>query len=143
MALFWGCRVKEIKDSFDEIVAFAGIGDYLDTPVKRYSSGMYARLGFAIAAHVDPHILLVDEVLAVGDYAFQQKCFARMDELRAKGTTLIFVSHNMEAIRRVCDKGLVMYRGKNIFQGTSADAVIAYSNAVRQAARDSAVRSAN
>ena len=131
-----GMRRDEIKKRFDQIVAFAGIGEYLETPVKRYSSGMYARLGFAIAAHVDPQILLVDEVLAVGDYAFQQRCYARMDELRKNGTTLIFVSHNMEAIRRVCDRGLVMYRGQCIFQGGAAESVMAYSNAVRQAARE-------
>lgn len=131
-----GMRKPEIKARFDRIVDFAGIGEYLDTPVKRYSSGMYARLGFAIAAHVDPQILLVDEVLAVGDFAFQMKCYARMDELRAKGTTLIFISHNLEAIRRVCDRGLVMYRGSAIFQGPAAEAVIAYSDAIRQAARE-------
>jgi hypothetical protein len=98
---------------------------------------MYARLGFAIAAHVDPQILLVDEVLAVGDYAFQQKCYARMDQLRSQGTSLILVSHNMEAIRRVCDKGLVMYRGQDIYEGSAADAVVAYSDAIRKAARES------
>jgi lipopolysaccharide transport system ATP-binding protein len=132
-----GMRRSEIKERFEKIVDFAGIGDYLDTPVKRYSSGMYARLGFSIAAHVDPQILLVDEVLAVGDYAFRQKCYARMDELRRNGTSLIFVSHDMEAVRRVCDKGLVMYRGENIFQGTATEAVVAYSDAVRNAARKS------
>jgi energy-coupling factor transporter ATP-binding protein EcfA2 len=94
-------------------------------------------LGFAIAAHVDPQILLVDEVLAVGDYAFQQKCYARMDELRAQGTSLILVSHNMEAIRRVCEKGLVMYRGEDIYYGGSGEAVVAYSDALREAARKS------
>ena len=83
-----GMKRSEIKARFDDIVDFAGIGNFLDTPVKRYSSGMYARLGFAIAAHVDPQILLVDEVLAVGDYAFQQKCYARMDELRSQGTVI-------------------------------------------------------
>ena len=96
---------------------------------------MYARLGFAIAAHVDPQIFLVDEVLAVGDYAFQQRCYARMDELREQGTSLILVSHNMEAVRRVCEKGLVMYRGEDIFHGSSAEAVVAYSDALREAAR--------
>jgi lipopolysaccharide transport system ATP-binding protein len=129
----------EIKERFEAIVDFAGIGDYLDTPVKRYSSGMYARLGFAIAAHVDPQILLVDEVLAVGDFAFQTKCYARMDKLRQQGTSLIFVSHNMDAVRRVCDRGLVMYRGENIFQGSAAEAVVAYSDAIREAARQSQV----
>ncbi len=130
-----GMKRADIKSRFDAIVNFAGIGDYLDTPVKRYSSGMYARLGFAIAAHVDPQILLVDEVLAVGDYAFQQRCYARMDELRSQGTSLILVSHNMEAIRRVCGRGLVMYRGEDIFNGTAAEAVVAYSDALREAAR--------
>jgi lipopolysaccharide transport system ATP-binding protein len=130
-----GMRRPEIKARFDDIVEFAGIGEYLDTPVKRYSSGMYARLGFAIAAHVDPEVLLVDEVLAVGDYAFQMRCYARMQELRRKGTTLIFVSHNLEAVREVCDRGLVMYHGEAIFQGTSADAIVAYSDAIREAAR--------
>lgn len=130
-----GMPRSEIQRRFDQIVDFAGIGPFLDTPVKRYSSGMYARLGFSIAAHVDPDVLLVDEVLAVGDYAFQQKCYAHMDLLRRNGTSLIFVSHNMEAVRRVCDRGLVMYRGNNIFQGSAAEAVIAYSDAVRDAAR--------
>jgi ABC-type polysaccharide/polyol phosphate transport system ATPase subunit len=132
-----GMTRSEIRDRFEKIVDFAGIGDYLDTPVKRYSSGMYARLGFSIAAHVDPEILLVDEVLAVGDYAFRQKCYTRMDELRGGGTSLILVSHDMEAVRRVCDKGLVMYRGENIFQGTASEAIVAYSDAVRNAARES------
>ena len=131
-----GMQKAEIQRRYDQIVDFAGISTFLDTPVKRYSSGMYARLGFSIAAHVDPDVLLVDEVLAVGDYAFQQKCYAHMEHLRReRGTALIFVSHNMEAVRRVCDRGLVMYRGKNIFQGSAGAAVIAYSDAVRQAAR--------
>jgi ABC-type polysaccharide/polyol phosphate transport system ATPase subunit len=134
-----GMRREEIRQRFDQIVEFAGIGKFLDTPVKRYSSGMYARLGFAIAAHVDPEILLVDEVLAVGDYAFQQKCHARMAELRQKGTSLILVAHNLEAIRQVCDRGLVMYRGENVFQGTAAEAVITYSDILRKAARESQV----
>ena len=132
-----GMSRSEIKARFDEIVDFAGIGKYLDTPVKRYSSGMYARLGFAIAAHIDPHVLLVDEVLAVGDYAFQMKCYAKMEELRRSiGTALVFVSHNLEAIRRVCDWGLVMYRGEAIFQGGAAESIAAYSDALRQAARE-------
>jgi ABC-type polysaccharide/polyol phosphate transport system ATPase subunit len=130
-----GMRKSDIRARFDQIVDFAGVGTFLETPVKRYSSGMYARLGFAIAAHLDPDVLLVDEVLAVGDYAFQQKCHARMDELRARGTALILVSHNMDAVRRVCNRGLVMYRGKNIFQGTAAEAIVTYSDALRSAAR--------
>ncbi|MBN1571265.1 MAG: ABC transporter ATP-binding protein [Acidobacteria bacterium] len=132
-----GMRKSDIQARFNKIVEFAGIGNYLDTPVKRYSSGMYARLGFAIAAHMDPQILLVDEVLAVGDHAFQMKCYARMDKLRDRGTSLIFISHNMEAVRRVCRRGLVMYRGQAIFQGTAAEAVVAYSDAIRKAAKES------
>lgn len=132
-----GMRREEIRARFDRIVDFAGIGKFLDTPVKRYSSGMYARLGFAIAAHVDPEVLLVDEVLAVGDYAFQQKCHARMAELRRNGTSLILVAHNLEAIRQVCDRGMVMYRGENVFQGTAAEAVVTYSDILRKAARES------
>jgi ABC-type polysaccharide/polyol phosphate transport system ATPase subunit len=135
-----GMRREEIRARFDQIVEFAGITKFLDTPVKRYSSGMYARLGFAIAAHVDPEILLVDEVLAVGDYAFQQKCHARMAELRNKGTSLILVAHNLEAIRQVCDRGLVMYRGENVFQGSAAEAVVTYSDILRKAARESQVQ---
>jgi len=134
-----GMRREEIRDRFDRIVDFAGIGKFLDTPVKRYSSGMYARLGFAIAAHVDPEVLLVDEVLAVGDYAFQQKCHARMAELRRNGTSLILVAHNLEAIRQVCDRGMVMYRGENVYQGSAAEAVITYSDILRKAARESQV----
>ncbi len=132
-----GMRRAEIKARFDEIVEFAGIGDFLDTPVKRYSSGMYARLGFSIAAHVNPQALFVDEVLAVGDFAFQTKCYSLMEQLRQNGTAMILVSHNMDAVRRVCDRGLVMYRGKAIFHGKSADAIVAYSDALRQSARES------
>jgi lipopolysaccharide transport system ATP-binding protein len=129
-----GMRKQEIQSRFDEIVEFAGIGKYLDTPVKRYSSGMYARLGFSVAAHIDPDILLVDEVLAVGDMAFQKKCYDRMVDLIKKGTTLIFVSHNMRAIQKVCNECIVMYRGNPAFQGPTADATAKYSNILREAA---------
>lgn len=131
-----GLSKADIQRRYAAIVDFAGVSAFLDTPVKRYSSGMYARLGFAIAAHVEPDVLLVDEVLAVGDYAFQQKCYAHMAQLqRQQGTALIFVSHNMEAVRRVCTQGLVMYRGQAVFQGSAGEAVIRYSDALRQAAR--------
>lgn len=134
-----GMRRSEIKKRFDEIIDFAGIGEYLDTPVKRYSSGMYARLGFSIAAHMNPQVLLVDEVLAVGDFAFQTKCYAHMEKLRKQGTTLIFVSHNFEAVRRVCDQGLVLYQGESIFQGSAAEAIVLYSDVIRRKARDSKI----
>ncbi len=129
-----GMRRQEIQDRFDQIVDFAGIGDYLDTPVKRYSSGMYARLGFSVAAHVDPEIMLVDEVLAVGDMAFQKKCYDHMLQLRDKGTTLIFISHNLQAIQRVCSSCMVMYRGHKVFEGTPAEATAEYSNIIRRSA---------
>ncbi len=129
-----GMRKPEIQARFDQIVAFAGIDKFLDTPVKRYSSGMYARLGFSVAAHIDPDILLVDEVLAVGDMAFQKKCYSRMVDLIKKGTTLIFVSHNMRAIQKVCSECMVMYRGNPVFQGPTGDATAEYSNILREAA---------
>lgn len=131
-----GMHRSEIRARFDEIVFFAGIDEYLDTPVKRYSSGMYARLGFAVAAHVNPQCLLVDEVLAVGDFSFQMKCYALMESLKKNGTSLILVSHNMAAVRRVCDRGLVLYRGEAIYQGTASDAIVAYSDAIRKSARN-------
>lgn len=131
-----GMRREEIQRRFDQIVEFAGIEKFIDTPVKRYSSGMYARLGFSVAAHIDPEILLVDEVLAVGDMAFQKKCYDRMVELINKGTTLIFVSHNMRAVQKVCTRSMVLYRGKTAFEGSAADATAEYSNILRKAAAD-------
>lgn len=129
-----GMRRAEIKRRFDQIVDFAGIGQYLDTPVKRYSSGMYARLGFSVAAHVDPEIFLVDEVLAVGDMAFQKKCYDRMHSLIKNGTTLIFVSHNMQAVQLVCQRCIVLYRGRNVFEGSAVNATAEYSNILRKSA---------
>jgi lipopolysaccharide transport system ATP-binding protein len=125
---------SEIRNKFDEIVDFAGIGEYLDTPVKRYSSGMYARLGFSVAAHVDPEIMLVDEVLAVGDLAFRKKCYDRMLQLIQNGTTLVFVSHDFGAVQKVCSRCLVLYRGTMSFDGPSAEATAEYSNILRRAA---------
>lgn len=129
-----GMSRAEITSRFDKIVEFAGIGKYLDTPVKRYSSGMYARLGFAVAAHVDPDILLVDEVLAVGDMAFQVKCYDRMVKMLENGTSLVFVSHNMQAVQRVCQRCIVMYQGRPAFFGPAPEATAEYSNIVRRAA---------
>lgn len=131
-----GMRRAEIDEQFDDIVDFAGIGNYLDTPVKRYSSGMYARLGFAVAAHVDPEVLLVDEVLAVGDMAFQKKCYDRMKQMISRGTTLIFVSHNMRAVQEVCERCIVLYRGHAAFEGPTAQATAEYSNILRKAATE-------
>ena len=107
-----GMKRSEIKSKFDEIVAFSEIEKFLDTPVKRYSSGMYMRLAFAVAAHLDPEILLVDEVLAVGDAQFQKKCLSKMEDINKSGRTILFVSHNMEAIRSLCNKGIILSDGK-------------------------------
>jgi lipopolysaccharide transport system ATP-binding protein len=106
-----GMSRAEIKKKFDEIVAFAEVEKFLDTPVKRYSSGMYVRLAFAVAAHLEPEILVVDEVLAVGDVEFQKKCLGKMSEVSKKGRTILFVSHNMNAIRQLCNHGILLHEG--------------------------------
>ena len=121
-----GMRKSEIEAKFDEILAFAGIGNFLDTPVKRYSSGMYVRLAFSIAAHLDPEILVVDEVLAVGDVAFQKKCLGKMAEACTQNRTVLFVSHNLAAVEALCNKGVVLQQGKAVFQGTSKEAIQFY-----------------
>lgn len=112
-----GMNRKEIKRKFDEIVAFAEVEKFLDTPVKRYSSGMYVRLAFAVAAHLEPEILIVDEVLAVGDAQFQRKCLGKMEDIAGTGRTTIFVSHNMQAVQKLCTKGILLRRGKIISEG--------------------------
>jgi lipopolysaccharide transport system ATP-binding protein len=106
-----GMTKSEIRGKFDEIVAFSEVEQFIDTPVKRYSSGMYVRLAFAIAAHLEPEILIVDEVLAVGDAAFQQKCLGKMKDVAGEGRTILFVSHNMEAARRLCTRGIWLLQG--------------------------------
>jgi lipopolysaccharide transport system ATP-binding protein len=108
---------QEIMRKFDEIVAFAEIEKFLDTPVKYYSSGMYVRLAFAVAAHLEPEILVVDEVLAVGDVQFQKKCLGKMGDIAQEGRTVLFVSHNMAAIRKLCSKGILINQGKIISHG--------------------------
>jgi ABC-type polysaccharide/polyol phosphate transport system ATPase subunit len=119
-----GLSRKEVRGKMDEIVAFSGLEDYMDAPVRSYSSGMLARLGFSVAAHVDPEILVVDEVLAVGDYLFEQKCFRFIDEFRAAGGTILFVSHDMDAVRRVSDRCLWLNQGEIAAEG-DPDSVIA------------------
>ena len=118
-----------IKKRFDQIVAFSEIEQFLDTPVKRYSSGMYMRLAFAVAAHLEPEILIVDEVLAVGDTQFQKKCLAKMDEIsKNDGITVLFVSHNLEAVRSFCNTGIFLNKGKMVSQGPIDDVVDDYAN---------------
>ncbi len=118
-----GMTRAEIKCKFDEIVAFAEVEKYLDTPVKRYSSGMYVRLAFAVAAHLEPEILLVDEVLAVGDAEFQKKCLGKMGDVAHEGRTVLFVSHNMSAIQRLCEKCIVISKGLIAFDGEVSSAI--------------------
>ncbi|MCD6051701.1 MAG: transporter related [Verrucomicrobia bacterium] len=121
-----GMTQAEIRKKFDEIVDFAGIEKFLDTPVKRYSSGMYVRLAFAVAAHLEPEILIVDEVLAVGDSAFQRKCLGKMQDVSARGRTVLFVSHNMAAVTRLCQRAILMQDGKVVMEGPHQKVVPAY-----------------
>ncbi len=122
-----GMTKTEIKRKFDEIVAFSGVERYIDTPVKRYSSGMYVRLAFAVAAHLESEILIVDEVLAVGDAEFQKKCLGRMKDVSVKeGRTVLFVSHNMAAVRQLCTSAVVLRNGMLAFEGTQTEGVNYY-----------------
>jgi len=121
-----GMSRSEIRAKFDEIVAFAEIEKFLDTPVKRYSSGMYVRLAFAVAAHLEPDILLVDEVLAVGDYAFQKKCLGKMGDVTREGRTVLFVSHNMASIRSLCQRGILLNEGRVEFEGDTETCINQY-----------------
>ena len=121
----------EIKKKFDEIVAFAEVEKFLDTPVKRYSSGMYVRLAFAVAAHLEPEILIVDEVLAVGDAAFQKKCLGKMEDVAEKeGRTVLFVSHNMGAVEKLCKNGVFLRQGQIIFKGSKTETITQYLSSV-------------
>jgi lipopolysaccharide transport system ATP-binding protein len=125
-AAMLGMKEAEIRKRFDQVVEFSGIEPFLDTPVKRYSSGMYMRLAFSVAAHLDPEILLVDEVLAVGDLEFQKKCVQRLDALGQGGQTVLFVSHNLQAVGRLCRRGLWVERGKLVRDGPMAEVAAAY-----------------
>ena len=126
-----GMSRAEIKQKFDEIVAFAEIEKFLETPVKRYSSGMYVRLAFAVAAHLEPDILIVDEVLAVGDTAFQKKCLGKMGDVAAKeGRTVLFVSHNMTTMSALCDRAYLLEKGQVVGQGTTSQVVSQYMRSV-------------
>ncbi|MCE7061198.1 ABC transporter ATP-binding protein [Dyadobacter sp. CY343] len=131
-----GMAKSEIRESFDAIVDFAGVEKFLDTPVKRYSSGMYVRLGFAIAAHLNPEILIVDEVLAVGDTEFQKKCLGKMRDVSESGRTLIFVSHNLTAIQALCNKSFYFEKGRLIDQGETTHIVTNYLSKVSHKSLD-------
>ena len=126
-----GMTKKEIQSKFDEIVDFAGVARYVDTPVKRYSSGMYVRLAFAVAAHLDPDILIVDEVLAVGDAEFQKKAIGKMKSVSEEGgRTVLFVSHNMDSIKKLCNVGIFMENGKIIYSGDINETIKLYNNRI-------------
>ena len=128
-----GMRRHEITRKFDEIVDFAGVEKYIDTPAKRYSSGMYVRLAFAVAAHLDSEILIIDEVLAVGDVEFQKKCLGKMGEVsKGEGRTVLFVSHNMGAISTLCNKGIYLDKGKIYSQGAINDVLIDYRDFIKK-----------
>ena len=121
-----GMSKAEIRRKFDEIVAFSEVEKFIDTPVKRYSSGMYVRLAFAVAAHLDPEILVVDEVLAVGDAAFQKKCLGKMSDVAGEGRTVLFVSHNMSAVNRLCSRAILLDSGKLIDDGPASQVTANY-----------------
>ena len=122
-----GMKRREIDSRFDEIVAFAEIDKFIDTAVKRYSSGMYVRLAFAVAAHLDPEILIVDEVLAVGDASFQRKCLGKLDDVTRSGRTVLFVTHSLGMITHLCEHAILLDGGRVKMQGSAAQAVEAYN----------------
>jgi lipopolysaccharide transport system ATP-binding protein len=138
-----GMSRKEIDQKFDEIVAFAEIDKFLDTPVKRYSSGMYVRLGFAVAAYLQPEILIVDEVLAVGDAAFQKKCIGLMGNVARSGRTVLFVSHNMAAVQCLCSRGVVLNQGQVVRKGNLQDCLSFYTGSGRTSSGQCWVRESN
>lgn len=127
-----GMLRREINEKLDRIVDFAELRHFIDTPVKRYSSGMYVRLGFSIAAHLDPDILLLDEVLAVGDASFQQKCIQRITELKKAGTTIVFISHDLRAVQRLCDRVILLKEGHIQADGEPREIIALYESSTRQ-----------
>ncbi len=133
-----GMTKKEVDRKFDEIVDFSGIERFIDTPIKRYSSGMSVRLAFAVAAHLEPEILIIDEVLAVGDAAFQQKCINKMQDVRRQGRTILFVSHNISAVKALCNKAILLNEGRLLVDGSVPEVVTAYlgSDAIVPAVRE-------
>ncbi|HXF98342.1 MAG TPA: ABC transporter ATP-binding protein [Gaiellaceae bacterium] len=128
-----GMRRREIDQRFDAIVDFSGVERFIDTPVKRYSSGMYVRLAFAVAAHLEPEILLVDEVLAVGDAEFQRRCLGRMEELGSSGRTVLFVSHQLPAVAQLCDRAIQVESGRIVADGRAPEVIAAYLHMVHSA----------
>ena len=132
-----GMSRDAIRAKFDEIVEFSGLAEFIDTPVKRYSSGMFARLGFSVAAHVEPDVLIIDEVLSVGDFVFQQKCVERMNAVLASGATIVFVSHNLKAVADLCTQSLLLSRGRPVTVGPTHEVIKRYLNGADAARRPS------
>jgi ABC-type polysaccharide/polyol phosphate transport system ATPase subunit len=131
--LLLGLSRQEIRSREQQILDFAELGEFIDSPVKQYSSGMYARLGFAVATEVDPDILLIDEILAVGDAPFQEKCLARIDEFRRRGKTIVYVSHSLASVRRLCDRALLIHDGTLLTDGSTDQVLAAYEVVLQQA----------
>jgi lipopolysaccharide transport system ATP-binding protein len=127
-----GMRRQEIARKFDEIVEFAEVERFIDTPVKRYSSGMYLRLAFAVAAHLEPEVLVIDEVLSVGDLAFQEKCLGRMEKVAGEGRTVLFVSHNLTAVQKLCEHSMLLARGRMVTRGPTDEVIAEYVQASRR-----------
>lgn len=138
-----GMRRSEIARKLDRIVAFAGVEKFLDTPIKRYSSGMVVRLGFSVAAHLEPQILLLDEVLAVGDAAFQRKCIERIGEMRDSGITIVFISHDLAAVEKLCTRSILMRRGELIADGPTKEIITRYQEESAFTPSNSAARQVN
>ena len=126
-AAIHGMSRKEVSNRFEEIIEFSGVEKFIDTPLKRYSSGMRVRLGFAVAAHLEPEILLIDEVLAVGDIGFQKRCLRKMDSVSCQGRTVIFVSHQMEAVAHLCSRSILMDKGTIVYNGETSEAIERYT----------------
>jgi ABC-type polysaccharide/polyol phosphate transport system ATPase subunit len=131
--LLLGLSRQEIRSREQQILDFAELGDFIDSPVKQYSSGMYARLGFAVATEVDPDILLIDEILAVGDALFQEKCLARIDDFRERGKTIVYVSHSLASVRRLCERALLIHDGVLLADGSTDQVLAAYDGVLQQA----------
>ncbi|HEY8174202.1 MAG TPA: ABC transporter ATP-binding protein [Gemmatimonadaceae bacterium] len=135
-----GMTRDEIRRKFDDIVEFAGLSEFIDTPVKRYSSGMFARLGFSVAAHVEPDLLIVDEVLSVGDYLFQQKCVDRMNEVLKGGATIVFVSHNLHAVASLCRRSLLLEKGRVVTCTYTDEVIRQYLERAKERSHDEGVQ---
>ena len=131
--LLLGLSRQEIRSREQQILDFAELGDFIDSPVKQYSSGMYARLGFAVATEVDPDVLLIDEILAVGDIPFQEKCMARIDDFRRRGKTIVFVSHDLGSVRKLCPRALLIHNGVVRIDGSTEQVLAEYEGVLQQA----------